>query len=256
MRDGRETNLGKIIYRERVRKNIFQDELLRGICTQSELVKIESGQRVPEKILADALMQRLGRCTDTLETIMSREEYILFDIRETIQRHFFERNYAKNEKLLEEYSVQADMEQPLNQQFLAKYTAMNEYCRDGDEVRCCEALEKALAITFPEWDVLGFMRYRLCHQEMHLIILIGYFWMFMDETRAVRILEETAFYLEKRYYEEEKVKLFPQCMWLLAKCSRAHGEWRAVEQYSRGGHRLSDEKRCVAVACGAVGASD
>ncbi len=232
MWDERATNLGKIIYRERKKKGLTQEELFRGICTQGELTKIESGERVPEKMLADALMQRLGKCTDTLEVIMSVEEYILFDLRETLQRHFFENDYERNQNLLEEYSRHRTIDQKLHQQFLAKYAAVNEYRRDGNALRCRKALGEALAITFPEWEGLELMRFRLCNQELHLLILLGYSMMQTDEAKAVQILEEVTAYLEKRYYEEEKVKLFPQCMWLLALRCKRRGEWDKVEAYS------------------------
>ena len=163
---------------------------------------------------------------------MSVEEYILFDLRETMQRHFFENDYERNQNLLEEYSRHRTIDQKLHQQFLAKYAAVNEYRREGNALRCRKALGEALAITFPEWEGLELMRFRLCNQELHLLILLGYSMMQTDETKAVQILEEVTAYLEKRYYEEEKVKLFPQCMWLLALRCKRRGEWDKVEAYS------------------------
>lgn len=235
MRDERATNLGKIICRERKKKGLLQEELLRGICQQGELTKIEAGERVPEKMLADALMQRLGRCTDTLEAIMSVEEYILFDMRETLQRHFYEKNYEKNCSLLEKYRRHKQVEQPLHRQFLSKYEAVNEYCRDNNAHNCLKKLKWALEITFPEWERMPILNYCLCSQELHLLILIAYFMMPENEVRAVWILTETIDYLEKRYYEEEKVKLLPQCLWLLAEHSKRRGQWAEVEEYSRAG---------------------
>lgn len=235
MRDERATNLGKIICRERKKKGLLQEELLRGICQQGELTKIEAGERVPEKMLADALMQRLGRCTDTLEAIMSVEEYIFFDMRETLQRHFYEKNYEKNCSLIEKYRRHKRAEQPLHRQFLNKYEAVNEYCKDNDASLCLKRLEQALEITFPEWGRMPISNYCLCSQELHLLILIAYFMMPKNEVRAVWILMETVAYLEKRYYEEEKVKLLPQCLWLLAEYSKRRGEWEKVEEYSRAG---------------------
>ncbi len=235
MRDKRATNLGKIICKERKKKNILQEELLRGVCQQGEMAKIESGERVPEKMLADALMQRLGRCTDTLETIMSVEEYILFDMRETLQRHFYECNYEKNCSLIEKYRRHKEADWPLHRQFLLKYEAVNEYRRHGNMLRCRMELGNALTVTFHEWGRMQILNYYLCSQELHLLILISFFMMPENEVRALWILTETAIYLEERYYEEEKVKLLPQCMWLLAEHSKRHGDWEKVEEYSRRG---------------------
>ncbi len=235
MRDKRATNLGKIICKERKKKNILQEELLRGVCQQGEMAKIESGERVPEKMLADALMQRLGRCTDTLEAIMSVEEYILFDMRETLQRHFYECNYEKNCSLIEKYRRHKEADWPLHRQFLLKYEAVNEYRRHGNMLRCRVELGNALTVTFHEWGRMQILNYYLCSQELHLLILIAFFMMPENEVRALWILTETAIYLEERYYEEEKVKLLPQCMWLLAEYSKRHGDWEKVEEYSRRG---------------------
>ena len=235
MRDKRATNLGKIICKERKKKNILQEELLRGVCQQGEMAKIESGERVPEKMLADALMQRLGRCTDTLEAIMSVEEYILFDMRETLRRHFYECNYEKNCSLIEKYRRHKEADWPLHRQFLLKYEAVNEYRRHGNMLRCRVELGNALTVTFHEWGRMQILNYYLCSQELHLLILIAFFMMPENEVRALWILTETAIYLEERYYEEEKVKLLPQCMWLLAEHSKRHGDWEKVEEYSRRG---------------------
>lgn len=235
MRDKRATNLGKIICKERKKKNILQEELLRGVCQQGEMAKIESGERVPEKMLADALMQRLGRCTDTLEAIMSVEEYILFDMRKTLQRHFYECNYEKNCSLIEKYRRHKEADWPLHRQFLLKYEAVNEYRRHGNMLRCRVELGNALTVTFHEWGRMQILNYYLCSQELHLLILIAFFMMPENEVRALWILTETAIYLEERYYEEEKVKLLPQCMWLLAEHSKRHGDWEKVEEYSRRG---------------------
>ncbi len=235
MWDERATNLGKIIYLERLRRGLTQDELYRGICTQGELTKIESGERVPEKMLADALMQRLGRCTDTLEAIMSVEEYILFDMRETLQRHFYENNYERNCILLEKYARHRALEQPLHRQFFCKYSAVSQYRKDKDAAGCRKALEDTLAITFWAWEQLKLMDYWLCNQELHLLILIAYFMMPEEPQKSELILEEVAEYLEVKYYEEEKVKLYPQCMWLLALKSKRDGEWNRVADYSRRG---------------------
>ena len=270
------TNLGKIIYRERVRKGISQEKLYRGICPQGDLSKIENGKRVPEKLLADALMQRLGRCTDTLEAIMSKEEYTLFDMRESLRRYFGgcpeeqetsqdtllqsdeqccisansekqscdkrkkksrdqRDTYEKVRKLIQEYRERKEARQPLHQQFLCKYEAVNEFRKHGDVPQCCRRLGKALDITLPKWKRLNLLEYCLCSQELHLLILIGYFMMREDAEYAMRLLDRVGDYLEQRYYEEEKVKLFPQCMWLLALYWKEQGNWDRVEKCSSKG---------------------
>lgn len=120
-------------------------------------------------------------------------------------------------------------------QFLCKYGALNEYIKSGDGECCRKKLEKALEITFPEWAQGKLTEYYLCSQELHLLILLGYFGLQEEKTSAVRLLQETAHYLEAKYYEEEKVKLFPHCMWLLALHWKECGAWEKVAEYSSRG---------------------
>ncbi len=242
-------NIGKILCDDREQQGIPQTELFRGLCMQSDCTKYESGEKIPDKLLVDALMQRLGRCSDTLEPIMSNEEYELYDMRECLQRNFYEKDYEGNRRILERYAQQKEAILPLHQQFLAKYNALNEYHRHGDFRRCLAELIMALEITFPEWESMQLQDYYLCSQELHLLILIAYFWLREEtlcigeahperihkEAVAVELLEKVAVYVEERYFEEEKVKLFPQCMWLLALYWCEQEQWEKSLQYSTRG---------------------
>ena len=137
--------------------------------------------------------------------------------------------------MIEKYRRHKEADWPLHRQFLLKYEAVNEYRRHGNMLRCRVELGNALTVTFHEWGRMQILNYYLCSQELHLLILIAFFMMPENEVRALWILTETAIYLEERYYEEEKVKLLPQCMWLLAEHSKRHGDWEKVEEYSRRG---------------------
>ncbi len=242
-------NIGEILYKDRVKQKIPQTELFRGLCLQSDMSKYENGKKIPDKLFLDALMQRLGRCSDTLEPIMSETEYELYDMRECLQRNFYKKDYKKNKTILERYARRNETVQPLHQQFLAKYNAMNEYHQHGEFQRCLAELETSLEITFPEWKSAQLQNYYLCSQELHLLILIAYFWLreeklcairqctreLYKENAAVLLLEEIAAYIEERYFEEEKVKLFPHCMWLLALYWYEKGQWERSLQYSTRG---------------------
>lgn len=224
--------IGEIICAEREKRQISQEQLFRGICLQGDISKIESGKRIPDKLMVDALFQRLGRCADTLEAVMTKEEYELFDMRECLQRSFYKQDYAENKRLLVKYKKHKAAGQPLHRQFLLKYGALNEYLRDKDGEQCKKGLEGALRVTFPEGRQAGLEKYYLCSQELHLLILIGYFGLELKQAYALPLLWETADYIETRYYEEEKVKLFPQCMWLLARYYQKRGEWKAALECS------------------------
>lgn len=240
------TNIGEILYQERARKNISQEQIFEGVYSQSRTSKLENGSCIPDKLLTDVSLQRLGRCSDTLEAIMSLKEYTMFDIRETLKRHFYSEDYPRDKALLQEYRQWEIADKPIHAQFFGIYHALNEYRVHKDIIKCRNELETALEITFPQWRTLDFAQYSLCGQKLHLMILIAFFiledkdikedetlaYIPKDQHNAVRMLNQTADYLEQYYCEEEKAKYFPQCMWLLAAYWKQQSKWDKVEEYA------------------------
>ena len=51
---------GRIIAYERKRTKLSVTQICEGICERSYMQRIESGERFCDKMLADALLQRLG----------------------------------------------------------------------------------------------------------------------------------------------------------------------------------------------------
>lgn len=99
----RNKNIGKIIYTLRTCNQISQEKLARGLCSIPALSRIEACDRIPDKLLLDALMQRLGKSPDKLESIVSTGDYELYLHRERIQRCIVDENYTEAKELLKEY---------------------------------------------------------------------------------------------------------------------------------------------------------
>ena len=52
--------IGNLIYENRTRQRITQEELCEGICAPTTLSKIENGIQIPRRKTFEALLQRLG----------------------------------------------------------------------------------------------------------------------------------------------------------------------------------------------------
>ncbi len=63
----RQNDIGKIIFTLRKHYNISQEMLCSGLCSDATLSRIELGERIPDKFLLDALLQRLGKSPDKLD---------------------------------------------------------------------------------------------------------------------------------------------------------------------------------------------
>jgi len=57
-------------------KNISQEVLGQGICSEQQISKLENGEMPPDFFLLEVLMHRLGQTTDKLEILLSEKEFI------------------------------------------------------------------------------------------------------------------------------------------------------------------------------------
>lgn len=70
-----ENNVGEILYSLREEKKIRQEKLCRGICMGSTLCKYERGESIPDRLVLNILLQRMGQSPDKLITALSSTEY-------------------------------------------------------------------------------------------------------------------------------------------------------------------------------------
>ena len=73
-----ETTFSLFLTKEREKQGISQERLCRGLCAVSALSRYENGERIPDRLLMNALIQRLGKSSDQLTTMISCQEYAYF----------------------------------------------------------------------------------------------------------------------------------------------------------------------------------
>ncbi|MCD8327065.1 MAG: helix-turn-helix domain-containing protein [Lachnospiraceae bacterium] len=62
----------KIIRRE---QNVSQEKLCLGLCSKTAYSRFELGERIPDRLLVNTLLERLGKDASKLSTVMQSEEY-------------------------------------------------------------------------------------------------------------------------------------------------------------------------------------
>ena len=107
----------------REQQGISREILCRGLCTKDQLRRIETQGQEAEKLLADALMQRLGKTMEQFDLLLEDEEYDLLLHRVRIQQKL--RQAARRADALqqvareiEEYEKKAGAGTKLQRQFL------------------------------------------------------------------------------------------------------------------------------------------
>ena len=202
----------------------------RGIINPSDLSKLESGEKDVEYLALEALFETLGKCIDKLELAVTQEEYELLQLREDIVDGLEQGNFLEVDRLILLYQKKANCRKPLHEQYIKQVQALNNYQKNQDRQQALQALEEALKITcmgYRENDIYFF------HQEIRLLYLIAYLKYECSQWQeALAIAKKVMQYLNHSYTDEEaKVKVYPQCSWLIGQIlyeQKEYGRYHAA----------------------------
>lgn len=132
-------------------KKVTLDRLSKGICSASMLARIEAGERLPEKIVRDRFLERLGLTNDWYEDYLQPDEYVVWKSWKALLRAVENKDYKEADSLIEQY--EQDNRHHSNvverQFYLAMKGQLAQY-RNVPEAELCMLYEKALRLTVPE----------------------------------------------------------------------------------------------------------
>ena len=153
----------------REEKGYTQGQLCKKICSVAELANIERGQREPGHFLLDRLFERLGKATDRLEYVLSKEIYQLYELQFQIQREILYGRFADAGRLLEQYASQKTTYSSLHRQFLAKARAQIAWRKGETKEKVLAYLEEAISQTMDRDPILG-EQAALSGEELKLLL--------------------------------------------------------------------------------------
>jgi transcriptional regulator with XRE-family HTH domain len=156
--------IGSLIHELRLEQKLSQQMLCQGLCSKSKLSKIENGTLQPEIILAQTLLQRLGISDqvftfygDSHETAL--QEYLLRIIKTRRTQIPLRLDYLNQMDLL------CTSNDSLYQQFILFEQAL---CQTDATAKIIY-LQKALALTMPDFDFKYLPSYRLSWMELSIL---------------------------------------------------------------------------------------
>ena len=208
---------GYIIKQRREELGYTQEDLADGICSVPTLSRIENGERLPSKDHFEMLLQRLGFSEAILYTYVDKNTLFLHEQRFNIRQAVMEGRLEQARKMLDEYEKKADMNAPLERQFLLLYrTLVNASAYSIEE--SLNRFEEAIRMSCPKYSEHFFPRV-LSYEEIVLLNNIaGCYYLMQNMPRAIRILKHI-----KKYYEnsiinsEEKLRTQTMVLYNLSK---------------------------------------
>ena len=218
---------GKFMYKERCRRGISEQKISRGVCTRTELRKMENGDTPWKKMIGDYLLQRLGVPTEYFEVMADARELNGWRDREDICLIIFEQP-QKAQQLLETYQKKYRKKSPFEEQFLKKMQTillMQAYKKrfesksvdvereksEGENL--VESARQTVLCTLPDgWEKKKLSKFLLAPCELESILLLANCLLLIGKTdEAMQMHKKVADYVKQAKFEPKvQILIYPQ----------------------------------------------
>ena len=228
-------DVGEQILELREQTQITLEELAFGICTPESLRNIELGKEAVSKLFMEIMYQRLGKSTDKLELIVSKEVYDEEEQWEIFEECLERGDRAGADKVLENFLVNMPKDSNVHEMFYCRNKAYAELRVGNNPTRAKKWMKKALDITMPGWQKRPIKEYRVSTLEVENLLAYAKTQLAIgtDEEIAeaeVLLLACKQFIDERISDEEEHAKIFAKCAHLLAGLYLQQGKQEQAKQ--------------------------
>lgn len=228
--------LGEMIKNARKKSGYSQDVIRKGICGKSEISNIENGIIVPDKILFETLLERMGYSADKIGLLISSSEYEICILRGIIEEQLMVNNWNQARDYLEEYKKIFHKKHVLHQQYSFMVEAVLADNQEHNELRAVECLEQSLFAIYPEFQLKRINEYALSGADLRAIIGI------MDLKCRLGGMYRNDFILEIEEYIEARIKdddlfakVYTQFAYVVAKSFLNNKEWEHARRVTEKG---------------------
>ncbi|KYZ67009.1 helix-turn-helix domain-containing protein [Bacillus sp. GZT] len=226
-------DLGITIKELRIKKNISQSELCHGICSQSQISKIEKGVIYPSSILLYQLSERLGIDPNNIFALTQNKklkyiENVKCVMKDCIRQHQYKELYeiVTKEKNLNNFRMKED------KQFLIWHEAIAIYRVNNSIKTALTLLNNALKITVTNIDFLT-------EREIDIMQTMAIFHAENKEYKeSINILKRCLSNFDKLDFPRDKeIKL--KIIYNLAKCLNYTYQYEEAKKYIDKGIKLA-----------------
>lgn len=164
-----EINFHKFLKSVRKSQGVTLEKTTYGVGTKSGMSRVESGNRLPEKLVRDRLTARLGISGEEYEEYLLPNEYRQWQLRMDIIRCINKKDVEGAEEKIAQYAQAYDFNCVETQFILTMKFMVNQLKGASDEV-LREFIYKAMVCTVPDMDEAFDGIQLLADQELNLIM--------------------------------------------------------------------------------------
>lgn len=223
--------IGRMVYTLRTEQRMSQEELVRGLCSIPTLSRLESGERRPDILVFNAILERLGKASNIISVALTLEEFEYFVERRNIEISLTTEEYELAEKELDRLA-EKETEMPLRKQDISWLYGVMYLLKN--KMKMAEVyIHNAILETLPEFDNEIFhggkealLKLWLDERETSLLLVYAYIEEETGNEGEPLLLAIKNYIYSKVTDDEEKNKRLAQVMHLLAWVKRKKGQWK------------------------------
>ncbi len=228
----------RLINHTREYYNITVQDLTFGLCSTTTLSQaMEEDKKGIDKLLAEALLQRLGRSTRKFEFLLDVSQYHLFELRENIRICLERKDSNTAAEILSIYRKKSRYENILHRQMALLFESyiLNQQKAAPEEIYT--VTEKALRLTIPKFQLECAGSFFYSEVELLLAFRIAYLKMQLgQQEEAAKGYEELHTLMQQeRYADGEQMDVFAPILYHLAKYYYQTGAYEKAYEISREG---------------------
>lgn len=233
--------IGNILWNYMEERNYPKKLLSQGLCSQSTLSKLFSDSNIPDYFIMERILDRASISLETIEYIVSQEEYIICELRKYIEYALRLQKYEEAKQLLQDYLKYGQGKSIHKQYYYRKlaYIALEK----GKKEEGMALLEKSILCTMPE---------KFCYErlfgveELNLLLLyhrFSYEYGYENKQQYQEFLENIERYVREKVENEEKKGLcYPRIMKELATLLLQEKKYEEAKEWCKKGIQILTDK--------------
>ncbi|MCL2222700.1 MAG: helix-turn-helix domain-containing protein [Oscillospiraceae bacterium] len=198
-------SIGEIIRSSRIDQSISQETLCFGICSASNLSRIENGEQVPTRITYEALLERLGQAPEVYPSFLDDRELEAFRLKHQINQSLRTEDFDKAEMLVNKLNSMGKLER-VYEQLILHVQALLMKNKGIDSKDILDAMKKVAAMSIKNFSPGGILRYLLSKDDLTILnnLAISYYEAGEHDT-AIEILYAVKEYIERKVVDDEGI---------------------------------------------------
>lgn len=216
------------LYTLRNSQKITLEKLCEGICSFGMAAKIERGERIPNLLLRQRLLNRLGIAGSDFKIYVNNDEYEKWTMRQLILKDIVRRNTESAELMLQKYIRMVDEEDCIAKQFVLSMQAQIMILKESADEQILCTLRQALncTVVLEYWqDIKDKV---LSVQEMNLILEGIRYDVSINKSEFYKLL--IAYIDDSHFDDMSKAYIYPKVLHYLYECMDFSKEDKKYQQ--------------------------